>query len=80
MRPHEIIFVVGLLLDLVLILLPSYSRDDPSRPQIFFLSFLFCIGFYSALIAELQNHRVSYLHCVWEPGFKHVGGNSYKRA
>lgn len=58
MRPHEIIFVDGLLLDLVLILLPSYSRDDPSRPQIF-LSFLFCTGFYSALIAELQNHRVS---------------------
>lgn len=49
MRPHEIIFVDGLLLDLVLILLPSYSRDDPSRPQIFFVfsvlhRVLFCLN------------------------------------
>ena len=58
MRPQEIIFAVGLFWDLVLIPSPADGRDDPASPQIP-PSFLFCIGFYSAVIVDLQNHRVA---------------------
>ena len=34
---NQIIFAFGLLGGLVLILLPVYGRDDPSRPQISFV-------------------------------------------